>query len=235
LEGVFSHFAKADETDKTDTHRQVELYIQCLNCLRDAGFFPLIRCLANSAATIDLPESLFDMVRIGIALYGLYPSDEIQKTRIQLQPVLSWKTQIVHLKNLPVGETVSYGGQFITPRPTLVATIPVGYADGFRRRLWKTGGQALVQGRRVPIIGRVCMDMCMLDVTDIIDVAVGDEVVLIGTQGAETLSADEMAARLDTINYEITCLIGKRVPRVYLSGGHIVKIRGLLGAMTENS
>lgn len=229
LEGVMTHFSKADETDKTYTTQQLNTYLQSLEFLKEQGITPRIRCLANSAAAIDVPESLFDMARIGISLYGLYPSDEVHKGRVKLKPVMSWKTRIVFLKHLPPGEAISYGGQFITQRPTLVATLPVGYADGYRRRLWKTGGQVLVKGQRAPIIGRVCMDMCMIDVTDIAEVAVGDEVVLIGEQGDETVTADEMAAQLDTINYEITCLVGKRVPRVYLEGGKLIGINSLLG------
>jgi alanine racemase len=246
MEGVCTHFAKADEADKTYTDKQLNLYKQGLNLLKEAGFTPRIRCLANSAAAIEVPESLFDMVRIGISLYGLYPSGEVDRTRIKLKPVMSWKAKVAHVKTLPPGEAVSYGGMFITQRPTAAATIPVGYADGYRRRLWKTGGHVLIKGQRAPIIGRVCMDMFMVDVTDIdsrsfpklresAQVAVGDEVVLIGTQGEETVSADEMAAKLETINYEITCLVGKRVPRVYLQGGKIQAIHSLLGDVSFNS
>jgi alanine racemase len=239
MEGVFSHLSKADEHDKTYTTKQLNIYNQCLNMVKEAGFNPRIRCLANSAATMEVPEALFDAVRIGISLYGLYPSDEVEKSRVNLKPVMSWKTQIVHLKTLPPGEAVSYGGMFITQRPTVVATLPVGYADGYRRRLWKTGGNVLVKGQRTPIIGRICMDMFMVDVTDIDSrsgrllgssrVAVGDEVVLIGKQGNEMITADEMAARLDTINYEITCLVGKRVPRVYVQSGEIRSVHSVVG------
>lgn len=240
MEGVFSHFSKADEYDKTYTKKQLTTYKQCLNIIQETGFNPQIRCLANSAGTMEVPESLFDMVRIGISLYGFYPSDEVDKTHVDLKPVMSWKTRIAHLKTLPPGEVVSYGGMFITQRPTVVATLPLGYADGYRRRLWKTGGNVLVKGQRAPIIGRVCMDMFMVDVTDIDSgslgrlpgfsgITVGDEVVLIGKQGTETISADEMAKQLDTINYEITCLVGKRVPRVYLKEGKIIAVQSLLG------
>lgn len=229
LEGVFSHFSKADEVDKTYTEHQIDTYLTCLKQFQRAGLEPRIRCLANSAGTIDMPASAFDMVRIGISLYGLYPSQDVQMSRSALKPVLQWKTRIVHLKTLPPGELISYGGMFTTPRHTVVATLPVGYADGYRRKLWKTGGQVLVRGRRVPIIGRVCMDMCMIDVTDVAGVQEGDEVVLLGTQGNDAITADEMAAQLETINYEITCLIGKRVPRLYYDGGHITAISSLLG------
>lgn len=230
MEGVFSHLSKADEYDKTYTYRQLETFQHCLRLIHEAGFQPRIRDLANSAGAMEIPEAAFDMVRIGISLYGFYPSHEVDRTHLDLHPVMRWKTRIAHLKTLAPGEAVSYGGVFITQRPTKVATLPLGYADGFRRRLWKTGWQVLVRGQRAPIIGRVCMDMCMVDVTDIDGVRAGDEVVLIGTQGQACISADEMAAALDTINYEITCLVGKRVPRIYTRNAEIVKIHSLLDA-----
>ena len=229
MEGVFSHFSKADEAEKTYTTKQLDRYRRCLQVVQAAGFKPRIRCLANSAAAMEVPEALFDMVRIGISLYGLYPSGAVDHARVHLKPVMRWKTQIAHRKTLPPGEPVSYGGMFSTHRPTVVATLPLGYADGYRRRLWKTGGKILVKGQRAPIIGRICMDMCMADVTDIPAVAVGDEVVLIGKQGNASITAAEMAASLDTINYEITCLVGKRVPRVYVQNGAITSIQSLLG------
>lgn len=227
--GVFSHFSKADEYDKTYTGKQLRRYNDCLKMIRMAGFSPTIRCLANSAGTMEIPESLFGMVRIGISLYGLYPSHEVDLSTVNLKPVMSWKTRIAHLKTLPLGEAVSYGGMFITQRPTMVATLPLGYADGYRRLLWAKDGSVLVKEQRVPIIGRICMDMFMLDVSDVNGIAVGDEVVLLGKQGNESISADDMAAKLDTINYEIACLVGKRVPRVYIKKGNIVAVESLLG------
>lgn len=228
LEGVMSHFSKADEEDKTYTRHQMALYAAGLEAFRKAGLTPPIRCLSNSAGAIDVPDAAFDMARIGISLYGLPPSADVKLANIHLQPVMQWKTRIVHLKTLPPGELVSYGGMFATQRSTRVATLPVGYADGYRRRLWATGGEVLVKGRRAPIIGRICMDMCMIDVTDIPDAAEQDEVVLIGAQGADAITADEMAARLETINYEITCLVGQRVPRLYYRDGHIVGMSSLI-------
>ena len=229
MEGVFTHFAKADETDKTSARLQMRRFDDGWRMIQQAGFAPRLRGLANSAGAMELPASHADMARIGISLYGLYPSAEVNPATARLTPVMRWKTRIAHLKTLPAGEAVSYGGMFVTQRPTVVATLPVGYADGFRRRLWKLGWTVLIRGQRAPIIGRVCMDMCMADATDIPGAAVGDEVVLIGTQGNETISADEMAAALDTINYEITCLVGKRVPRVFMRGGEIVAVESLLG------
>ena len=235
MEGVFSHFAKADETDQTYTAQQLRAYQHCLEVLQAQGWQPRIRCLANSAAAMATPAALFDMVRLGISLYGLYPSAEVNHARVALQPVLSWKTRIAHLKTVPAGEAISYGGMFVAPRPTVVATLPLGYADGLRRRLWQTGGQVIVKGCRAPLIGRICMDMCMVDVTDAPGVAVGDEVVLIGKQGHEAITAEEMAARLETINYEITCLVGKRVPRVYFQNGKVKAVYSLLGEVRFNS
>ncbi len=229
MEGVFSHFSKADESDKTYTYQQLRRFHECLSIIRQAGFNPQITYFANSAGTMEFPESHFDMVRLGISLYGLYPSDEVDRSAVRLKPVMSWKTRIIHLKTLAPGEAVSYGGIFITQRPTVVATLPLGYADGFRRRLGQKHWRVLVKGRRAPIIGRVCMDMCMIDVTEIEGVELGDEVVLLGTQGQETIHTDDMAAALETINYEITCLVGKRVPRIYLQNGEITAITSLLG------
>jgi len=229
MEGVFTHFAKADETDKTYSLMQIRWFQECLNLIRNAGFAPKLRYLANSAGAMELPDAHADMARIGISLYGMYPSAEVDPAIVHLKPALRWKTRVAHLKTLPPGEAVSYGGLFVTQRPTVVATLPVGYADGFRRRLWKRDWHVLIRGQRAPIIGRICMDMCMIDVTDIPGAAVGDEVVLIGSQGAETILADDMAAALDTINYEITCLVGKRVPRIYLRQGAIIAIESLLG------
>ncbi len=234
IEGVFSHFSMADESDKTFTQKQLCRYTECLQMIQQAGFSPTIRCLANSAGTMEVPESFFDMVRIGISLYGLYPSDEVDRTTVDLKPVMRWKTRIAHLKTLPPGEPVSYSGMFITRRPSVVATLPVGYADGYRRILWAKDSSVLVKGQRAPIIGRICMDMFMIDVTDIEGVRVGDEVILLGTQGDETISADAMARKLDSVNYEITCLVGKRVPRIYMKNGRVIALESLLGYQTAD-
>ena len=231
LQGVFSHFSRADECDKTYSQKQLGRFRDCVMLIHEAGFQPRYHYLSNSAGTMELLDTHFDMVRIGISLYGLYPSDEVDRSTIQLKPALQWKTRITHLKSLPPGEAISYGGQFITQRQTKVATLPLGYADGFRRRLWTKDWQVLIRGQRAPIIGRICMDMCMLDVSDIDDVEIGDDVVLLGRQGDEMIHIDDMAAALDTINYEITCLVGKRVPRVYRKRGEITSIESLLGVM----
>jgi len=215
LEGIFTHFATADSANKSYADKQIRIFTNYLKQLQRAGLNPPVRHAANSAALIDMPQSHLDMVRPGIALYGLYPSDEVKKKTVDLKPAMALKTSVVHLKKVPAGFYVSYGITHKTPKPTTIATVPVGYADGLNRLL-SSRGQMLVHGRRVPIIGRICMDLTMLDVGDIENVKVGDEVVIFGQQGNETLTVDEMAAALNTINYEIVSTITARVPRVYL-------------------
>ena len=216
LEGIFTHFATADSSDKSYADKQIDLFMNFLTRLHQAGLNPSLRHAANSAALIDLPQAHLDMVRPGIAIYGLYPSDEVNKKKAELKPAMTLKTSIVHLKKVPAGFYVSYGLTHKTQKPTTIATVPVGYADGFNRLL-SSRGQMLVHGQRVPIIGRVCMDLTMLDVGSIENVQVGDEVVIFGKQGNETLTVDEMALLLNTINYEIVSTITARVPRVYLT------------------
>jgi len=215
LEGICTHFATADSKDKTYAEKQLHLLINYLKRLHRAGLNPPVRHCANSAALIDMPQSHFDMVRPGIAIYGLYPSDEVQKNRVSLKPAMALKARIIHLKKVPAGFKVSYGSTHETQGPTTIATVAVGYADGLSRQL-SNRGQMLVHGQRVPIIGRVCMDLTMLDVGSIENVQIGDEVVIFGQQGNETLTVDEMAALLNTINYEIVSTITARVPRVYI-------------------
>ena len=215
LEGICTHFATADSFDKSYAEKQLDLFKNYLKRLHQAGFNPPVRHAANSAALIDMPQSHFDMVRPGIAIYGLYPSAEVQKNRVSLKPAMALKARIIHLKKVPAGFKVSYGSTYETRKPTTIATVPVGYADGLSRLL-SSRGQMLAHGQRVPIIGRVCMDLTMLDVSSIENVQVGDEVVIFGQQGNETLTVDEMAALLNTINYEVVTSITARVPRVYL-------------------
>jgi alanine racemase len=215
LEGIFTHFATADSADKTYAEIQLDLFMNFLNRLRKAGLEPLVRHAANSAALIDMPQSHLDMVRPGIASYGLYPSDEVNKKHVPLKPAMALKARIIHLKKVPAGFKVSYGSTHQTPKATTIATIPVGYADGLNRLL-SSEGQMLVHGQRAPIIGRVCMDLTMLDVGRIDNVQVGDEVVIFGQQGNDAITVDEIASSLNTINYEIVSTITARVPRVYL-------------------
>ena len=214
LEGVYTHFATADSSDKTYAGNQFEIFVDFLNELRRAGINPPLCHAANSAAIIDMPETHLDMVRAGIAIYGLYPSDQVNKGRIDLKPAMALKSKIVHLKKVPSGFKVSYGCIYQTPKPTIIASIPVGYADGFSRLL-SSCGHMLVRGHRAPIVGRVCMDQTMLDVGHIPVVNLEDEVVIFGRQGYESITVDEIAVRLNTINYEIVSALTARVPIIY--------------------
>jgi alanine racemase len=213
IEGIFSHFSHAESVEGHYTRKQLEIFQNVVQGLRDQGIAPPLIHLANSAATITLPAAYFNMVRPGLMLYGVYPSPTMT-TRISLRPVLSWKTRILQVKKVPSNTSISYGQTFITQRDSLIATLPIGYADGFPRLL-SNRGQALVGGKRAPIAGRVCMDLTMLDVTDIGKIQQGDEVILLGAQGTESISADEMAGWADTISYEILTSIGARVPRLH--------------------
>ena len=215
-EGIFTHFAASDSADRSYAKRQLALFIEVVSTLRDNGLEFELRHAANSAAVIAMPESHLDLVRPGIALYGLRPSDEIDLSGIFLKPVMTLKTRIIHLKSVPAGTCVSYGMTHRTPQPTVIATVPAGYADGYRRQL-SSQGRMLVHGCRAPVVGRVCMDLTMLDVGAIPGVRVEDEVVIFGRQGGEFISVDDFARQLGTINYEIVCGVTARVPRVYQS------------------
>ena len=214
VEGIFTHFATADSSDKSYAKIQIDVFTDFLNRLDRQGLLPPIKHSANSGALIDLPESHLDMVRPGIATYGLYPSDEVDKSRIDLKPVMTLKSKIIQLKKVPAGCNVSYGITYQTKNPTTIATVPVGYADGFNRLL-SNRGHMLVHGQRAPIVGRVCMDLTMLDVGNVPDVEMEDEVVVFGQHHTESVTADEMASQLNTINYEIVSTITARVPRIY--------------------
>jgi alanine racemase len=214
LEGIYTHFATADSSDKTYATRQFEIFVDFLNELRRASINAPLCHAANSAAIIDMTETHLDMVRAGIAIYGLYPSDEVNKLRIVLKPAMTLKSKIVHLKKVPPGFKVSYGGTYQTTKPTTIASIPVGYADGFNRLL-SSRGHMLVRGRRAPIVGRVCMDQTMLNVGHISDVKLEDEVVIFGKQKDESITVDEIAESLNTINYEIVSSLTARVPVIY--------------------
>ncbi len=210
LEGLFSHFPSADEKDKTFSKRQLELFNQVIRELQLAGIELPKKHMANSAAVLDLPESYYDMVRPGIMVYGLYPSEEVTRS-IELKPAMTLKTRVSAVKVVPPGTPIGYGRTFITKKKTVVATLPVGYADGYRRLL-SNRGVVLVKRCRVPLIGRVCMDTCMVDVSDIEDVQPGDEVILFG----EEIPVDEVATNIGTIVNEVVCAVGKRVPRIYV-------------------
>jgi alanine racemase len=228
LEGVSTHFASADLEDRALTEHQVTLFNDAADALIAAGFPIRFRHLANSAGTLSFPAARQDLNRPGIMLYGYLPfapsavPSGLERVAAAVQPVLSWRTAVVHLKTVPAGTPVSYGGRWIAQRESRIATLPVGYADGYSRRFSGRPGfgnaEVLVRGRRAPIAGTVCMDLCMADVTDVPGVSLGDEVVLIGRQGQASLTADELAEKAGTISYEILCGIGARVPRRYLAG-----------------
>lgn len=212
VEGLFTHFATADQRDQTYVRRQLERFEHVLRALEGTGLRPPLVHAANSAATLSLPEAWYDMVRPGIAIYGLSPSDEVSLPQA-FRPALAFKTQVAEVKEIPAGEGIGYGATYVTSAPTRIAVLPVGYADGFRRAP-RTWGEVLIRGQRAPLVGRVCMDQCMIDVSAIRGVRMGDEVVLIGRQGEQTLSADDVAARLGTISYEVVSEILARVPRM---------------------
>ncbi len=215
LEGIFTHFATADWSDKSYAEKQFQIFSNFLNQLSKAGLKFSVRHAANSGAIIDMPQTHLDMVRAGISTYGLYPSDEIDKSRIKLLPAMSLKARIIHLKKVPAGFMVSYGITHETKKPTTIATIPAGYGDGLSR-LMSSNGHMLVHGQKAPIIGRVCMDLTMIDVGHIPEVKIEDEVVIFGHQGSASISADEIAELTGTINYEVVTRILDRVPRVYI-------------------
>ncbi|MDA8352489.1 MAG: alanine racemase [Firmicutes bacterium] len=230
VEGLFTHFATADNGDKEYAVQQHNRLLRVIDQLAEAGIhIPLIHC-ANSAAAIDMPDWCHGMIRLGISMYGYYPSEEVNQEAVRLQPALTLKTRIVQLKRPPAGTGISYGKTAVTDGQQWIATLPVGYADGYSRLL-SNRGVALVQGKRVPIIGRICMDQTMLDVTSAMPVKVGEEVVLYGSQGSGTVHVDEVADLLDTISYEVTCMIDRRVPRIYVSNGQVVDIVNPLEAV----
>jgi len=215
IEGIFTHFAAADSADKKYSRRQFERFVEIIELLRRKGLEFPIKHAANSAALMELPETHLDMVRTGIAVYGLYPSDEVDRGIVALRPAMTLKARVAYVKEVPAGFKISYGCTHTTTGPTVIATLPLGYADGYSRLL-SSRGEALLRGCRAPVVGRVCMDQVMVDVGHIPGVREGDEAVLIGRQGGEEIPADEVAAKLGTINYEVTCMVSYRVPRVYV-------------------
>lgn len=211
--GMFTHFAVSEIPDKSFTLLQAERFQKYVDVARLRGYHPIVHA-ANSGAALEVPSVQFDMVRGGIAMYGCHPAGH-DVPGVDLRPVLSWKTGVVHVKDVPENEGVSYGLRFVTSRPTRLATLPVGYGDGYKRCM---SGRAsvLIHGKRAPQVGTVCMDQILCDVTDIPDVRPGDEAVLLGVQGSERITADEMAGWADTVSYEVLLSISERVPRVYL-------------------
>ena len=227
IEGLYTHLAAADEEDKSYTELQFAQYKRVVDELEREDIHVPLKHMANSAAILDLPYTYLEMVRPGITIYGLFPLPLAKRT-IKLKPVVKFKTKIIFIKKVSTGESIGYGRAYTTIKETTVATLPVGYADGYPRLLSDTG-EVLVKGRRAPIIGRICMDLCMIDVTNIPGVQVGEEVVLWGRQEGENISVEEIAEKTGTINYEIICMVDKpRVSKVFIKNGKPFKVKSLI-------
>jgi alanine racemase len=221
MQGIFTHFATSDEADKTKAERQLDRFEKFVGKLSEEGItFKYVHC-ANSAAVIDMPQTYKDMVRLGIAMYGMYPSNEVDKSRVALKPALKLMSHVTYVKEVPAGQEVSYGGTFVTGRTTTIATVSVGYGDGYPRSL-SSKGYVLINGKKAPIIGRVCMDQMMVDVTDIEGVGRDSLVTLIGRDGDEEITVEEIAALANTFNYEFVCNLNKRIPRNYYKSGRLL-------------
>ena len=216
-EGIFSHFATADCRDLTRSRAQAERFDAFCEMLKARGVEISIRHLNNSAGLMNF-DAHYEMVRAGIVTYGMYPSEEVSPELLELKPALQFLSKVTFVKTLPAGREISYGGTYVTTKETRVATVPVGYADGYRRSL---SGKfyCLVHGKKAPILGRICMDQMMVDVTDIPQTQPGDRVTLVGTDGTETITMEQIAAAADSFNYEFVCGISRRVPRIYVRGG----------------
>ncbi|MCR5251013.1 MAG: alanine racemase [Lachnospiraceae bacterium] len=215
IEGIFTHFARADEADKGPVHEQIKRYTDFVDRLEHEGIHVPLKHCANSASIMELPETHLDLVRSGIITYGLLPSDEVRGDLFFLRPAMEIKASVIHVKEVPAGTPISYGGVFVTKRTSRIATLSVGYADGYPRCL-SDKGSVLLHGKRFPVVGRVCMDQMMVDVTGDDMVHPGELATLVGTDGKECISMEEFAELSQRINYEAVCDIGKRVPRVYI-------------------
>jgi len=227
VEGVFTHFASAEGPDRTFAFEQLNRFNQALEELKKSGLeIPLIHA-ANSASLLGLKESHFNMVRPGLIIYGIYPSKWVKRA-IEVKPVMTFKARVAHLNRIHKGETVSYGRTWTAERDSTVAVVSVGYGDGYSRTL-SNKGEVLIRGKRVSIVGLVCMDLTMVDVTDCPEVRIGDEAVLMGRSGQEGISASELADLSGTISYDVTCSVGPRVPRVFIKHGKPVEVKSLVG------
>ncbi len=228
IEGLFTHFATADEKDREYTLTQFERFMSICSELQRIGIHIPVKHCTNSGGIIEYPEMHLDMVRPGIILYGMYPSEDVDKTKIDLKPAMTLKANVILVKDVEKNTSISYGRIFTTHRPSRIATIPIGYADGYSRML-SNKGKVLIHGQYAPVVGRICMDQCMVDVTDLnCDVEVGDEVVLIGAQGDNIITAEDVAQSIGMINYELVCNVGKRIPRAFIQDGKISKILNYL-------
>ncbi|MBO5472461.1 MAG: alanine racemase [Lachnospiraceae bacterium] len=225
LEGVFTHFARADETDKTSAREQLARFQYFIRRIEEAyGYKVPVKHCSNSAGIVELPEADMDVVRAGITLYGLWPSAEVSRDIISLRPVLALRSHIVYCKEVEAGVAVSYGGTYVTPGKMRIATIPVGYGDGYPRGL-SNKGYVLIRGKKAPILGRVCMDQFMVSLNDIPEAAEGDEVTLIGSDQATRITMEELGDLSGRFNYELACDLGKRIPRVFMKNGKVVAVK----------
>ncbi|HCT64513.1 MAG TPA: alanine racemase [Lachnospiraceae bacterium] len=223
IDGMFTHFAISDCTDKTFTSVQKGKFFYIIDELRKRGISIPHKHCANSAGIMDFDDLFLDMVRPGIILYGMYPSDEVIKENLPLKPAMCLKTQVSFIKDVDEKTSIGYGRTYFAKGKRKIATLPVGYADGFCRLL-SNKGFVIIHGQKAPIVGRICMDQCMVDITEIDGVNIEDEVVLMGKMGNEEISADDIAKLIGTINYEVVCMVDKRVPRVYIKNGNVVKV-----------
>ena len=225
--GIFTHFATADESDKNYSNKQYKKFTDFNEKLVSKGVNIPLKHVSNSGAIIDMPNTYLDGVRAGIVLYGYYPSEDVLKQNLDLKKAITIKTQVAHVKILDRNEYVSYGRKFKTERKSIIATLPIGYADGYSRAL--TGkAKVIINGKFAPVVGTICMDQCMIDVTDIGDVHVGDEVIVLGKDKDLKFDADDMAKAMGTINYEVLCMIKQRIPRVYIEDGKVKSIRNYI-------
>lgn len=225
VEGIFTHFAKSDEADKTSANHQLELFQNFIKKIQtELGITIPVKHCSNSAAILEMPQANMDMVRAGITTYGLYPSEEVSKDIVPLRAAMSLYSHIVYCKTIHSGQSVSYGGLFTAQKDTRVATIPVGYGDGYPRSL-SGRGYVLIHGKRAPILGRVCMDQFMVDISEIPEAMDGDKVTLLGMDGTERITAEELGELSGRFNYEFVCDLGKRIPRVYIQHGEITEVR----------
>ena len=223
IDGIFTHFACADQADKTSMNSQLALFKDFVRRLEDLGINIPIKHVCNSAAIIDMHDDFLNMVRSGIITYGLYPSEEVNKENLDVKPAMELHSVVINVKTINKGDTVSYGSTYVAEKPTVIATIPVGYADGYPRQL-SNKGSVLIHGKRAKIVGRVCMDQFMVDVTDIPDIMIGDNVTLVGKDGDDFITCEEIGEISGRFNYEFLCCITRRVPRVYIRNGRTRKI-----------
>ena len=227
IEGLFTHFATSDEENKEYTYEQFSKLKDITKKLEERGINIPLKHASNSGAIVDLPETYLDGVRAGIILYGYYPSEQVNKENLALRNVMTVKTRVCHVKELDKDMYVSYGRTFKTSKKSIIATLPIGYGDGYSRLL-SGKAKVIINGKLVPVVGRICMDQCMIDVTDVGEVKVGDEVIILGHDGDLKFNADDMAEAMGTINYEVLCMIKQRIPRVYKENGKVVSVRNYI-------